>query len=134
MPGTYLSGLRRKSPLRRLAEINIEKYGKPPTWEMIQKVIDMSGMKMMHFEKYFGMPYNTLVQIKDPTTARQLSAQYWSDIYEQIIPEYGVKYRLVEIDKFQEIEEPKPKKILKNKEAKIIKIETDGHGRLNRVK
>lgn len=126
MAGTYLSG---KTKYRRMAEINVAKYGVPPTWEMIKSLLDKTGMKWSALEKFLDIPFNTLAQVR--SGGKNLPASSWGFIYEQTIPKYGVKYKLVEIDKIQEIE--LSKKVLKEPEEKVLAIEGTAHERLKKV-
>lgn len=70
--------------------INKSKYAQPPSWEQIQELITEMKMDMYSFERFYGIPYNTLTQIK--TGKRSLAADYWHFIYEKIKPAYGVGF------------------------------------------
>ncbi len=69
---------------------NKSKYGAPPTWEQIYAFIKETGMSMYHFERFYGIPYNTLTQVK--SGKRNLFSAYWHIIYEKIKPAYGVGF------------------------------------------
>lgn len=75
---------------RALGDLNRRKYAKAPSWEQIDAFISELGMSFNHFEKFYGIPYNTITQIK--SGQRELSSPYWHYIYERIKPAYGVGF------------------------------------------
>ena len=75
---------------KALGDLNRRKYAKPPSWEQIDAFISDLGMSFNHFEKFYGIPYNTVTQIK--SGQRELSSPYWHYIYERIKPAYGVGF------------------------------------------
>lgn len=70
--------------------INRSKYAQPPSWDQIHELITEMKMDMYSFERFYGIPYNTLTQIK--TGKRTLAADYWHFIYEKIKPAYGAGF------------------------------------------
>lgn len=73
-----------------IAEDNIKKYGKPPTWEQIESLVNEVGLSFYKFELFYSLPVNHLANVK--TGKRQLCKSYWHLFYERIIPKYGVSF------------------------------------------
>lgn len=72
------------------AEVNKKKYLYPPTWERIEEFINELGISYHHFERFYGLSYHTLTQVKAGT--RDLPSRYWHFIFEKIIPNYGAGF------------------------------------------
>ena len=85
---------------------NERKYLKQPTWEQISDFIKEQGVSMYAFERFYGIPYNTLTQVKAGT--KNLATRFWHFIYERIKPAYGVGF----IDDFTKKQLKKGKKPL----------------------
>lgn len=75
---------------KTLAEINTAKYPNPPTWAEIESLIDEMGMSYNRFERYYGIPFNQLTQIKKGD--KKLCPKYWHFIFERIKPPFGAGF------------------------------------------
>lgn len=75
------------SPLRK---INQRKYGVAPSWEQVDAFVKETGMRRDHFERFYGIPYNTLIQIR--TGRKKTPANIWHIFYEKIKPAYGAGF------------------------------------------
>lgn len=76
-----------------IAEVNKLKYISPPPYHLISQFIEELGVSNHHFEKFYGIPFNIIAQIKLGT--KRLPPQYWHFVYERIVPTIGpgfVKY------------------------------------------
>ena len=112
--------------LKKIGEINRAKYAQPPSWEQINEFILESGMSMYHFERFYGIPFNTLTQIK--SGYRKLSADFWHFIFEKIKPNYGAGF--IDDYNYRDVKN-KPHKPLISTLTK--KEDKDAHTRLVRV-
>lgn len=67
---------------KQLRKFNMMRYGSvPPSWELIEKVVRKSGLKMLSkFEYAWLMPRSTLTWYK--TGVKNLPAKYWHIFYE----------------------------------------------------
>lgn len=67
---------------KELRKFNLARYkGIPPSWELIEKVIKKSGLKMLSkFEYVWFMPRSTLTWYK--TGEKILPAKYWHIFYD----------------------------------------------------
>lgn len=112
---------------KELGDLNRRKYAKPPSWEQIDAFIKELGMNMYHFEKFYGIPFNNLVQVK--SGKRNLGAAYWHIIYERIKPAYGVGF-------IEDYTTNKPKKRIKHYITNNLTTESDGdaHSRIGGIK
>ena len=113
-----------------IANENLSKYLKPPDWKQIEEFIIELETNMYKFEKFYGIPFNTLTQVKAGT--KRLPPKFWHFIYEKIKPNYGVGF----ISDYTN-ENNKRQKGLFNKRQKGILIEsltTDSHNRLDEIK
>ena len=112
---------------KALGDLNRRKYAKPPSWEQIDAFISDLGMSFNHFEKFYGIPYNTITQIK--SGQRELSSPYWHYIYERIKPAYGVGF-------IEDYTTNVPKKRIKHCLTDFLThdLSKDGHSRLGRLK
>lgn len=106
--------------------INKAKYAKPPSWSQIEELINEMEMEMYHFERFYGIPFNTLTQVK--SGKRTLAAPYWHFIYEKIKPAYGAGFLV-------DYTINKPKNRIKPSLTHPLTPISDGdaHGRLNNV-
>lgn len=107
--------------------INKSKYAQPPSWEQIDTFLKEMNMGMYHFEKFYGIPYNTLTQIK--SGAKRLPPAYWHFIYEKIKPAYGMGFVV-------DYSINKPKNRINSNLTNHLPQESDGdaHNRLKTVK
>lgn len=112
---------------RALGEQNKTKYAQPPSWEQIDSFIKELGMTMYHFEKFYGITYNHLTQVK--SGVKRLGSAYWHIIYERIKPTYGAGF-------LEDYSTNEPKKrtnsVLPSKLP--LQKDIDDHNRLHRVK
>ena len=69
---------------------NLSKYLKAPEWWQIEEFINELGVNMFQFERFYGIPFNTLIQVK--AGKRGLAPNYWHFIYERIKPAYGIGF------------------------------------------
>lgn len=69
---------------------NKSKYAQAPSWEQIEILMTEMELSLYHFEKFYGMPYNSLIQVKKGE--RKLAAKYWHYVYEKIKPAYGAGF------------------------------------------
>lgn len=119
----------------RILEIayeNQKKYGKPPTWEQIEELINEVGITKYHFEKFYGIPFNHLAKVK--TGAKQLGRNYWHIFYEKIKMPFGVGFEGVyeALYKINNVTKNLPKSVpnkIPNKTSS-----GDKHGRLGNIK
>jgi hypothetical protein len=65
-------------PLNR--DQTIKKYLKPPSIQLILKVVKDAGVKATQFELYFGIPKGTIKQIKHGS--RSMPVRFWELFYE----------------------------------------------------
>lgn len=112
---------------KTLGDINRRKYAKAPSWEQIDAFIKEMGMNMYHFEKFYGIPFNQLTQVK--SGAKKLGSAYWHIIYERIKPAYGVGF-------IEDYATNKPKKRINTFLPEVLPIHSDEdtHNRLKTVK
>lgn len=75
------------SEKKYIAVINKKKYLEAPSWHKIEEFIAELGVSYHHFERFYGLSYHTLTQVKAGT--RRLPSRYWHFIYEKIKPTYG---------------------------------------------
>ncbi len=116
-----------------MAKINQSKYAIQPSWDLIQTYLDEFGLKMTQFERFFGIPFNTLTQVKAGTRVFPIYA--WGFIYEKKKPRYGVGFVFESIKK-QELKE-RIKTARKNKSRKSStpkEVSVDSHSRLLDIK
>jgi hypothetical protein len=73
-----------------IAEVNRLNYGQPPSWEQIESLVNDMNMTYAQFERFYGIPYNQLTQIR--TGAKKLPAYAWHFVYEKIKPAYGIGF------------------------------------------
>lgn len=74
---------------RELADANRRKYLKAPTISEIENFIKELKINAAQFERFFGIPDNTIPQIKNGY--KRLPARFWHIIYEKIIPAYSTE-------------------------------------------
>lgn len=112
---------------KQLGELNKKKYAKPPSWKEIDAFIKELGMNPSHFEKFYGIPFNTITQIKAGT--KRLGSAYWHIIYERIKPAYGVGF-------IEDYTTNVPKKRINHCLTDFLTHDSskDGHSRLGRLK
>lgn len=112
---------------KTLGDINRRKYAKAPSWEQIDAFIKELGMTPNHFERFYGIPYNTLTQVK--SGKKNLGSPHWHIIYERIKPAYGVGF-------IEDYATNMPKKRIKTPLTNPLTTESDGdaHSRLKSVK
>lgn len=111
-----------------IAKINQSKYACPPSWILVQEYLDQFNMKLTHLERFFGIPFNTLSQVKAGT--RPFPQYAWHLIYEKKRPRYGSGF-VIETKKIKDQKERikrAKKSKLKTKEATI-----DSHNRLSDI-
>lgn len=114
-----------------LIEDNVKKYGKPPTWEQIQSLINESGISSIyHFEKYYGIVFNHLAKVK--CGERQLSRSYWHFFYERILPERGIGFSTP--NGFTKVHKKQIPKVIPRKRVITYPADTENHDRLISVK
>ena len=101
---------------------NLSKYLKQPEWWQVEEFIKELGITMAQFERFYGLPYNTLVQVK--SGHKRLSPEYWHFIYERIKPAYGAGF-VVDYSA-----NPNKKRI---KHYLPEKLPTDSHNRLDEI-
>ena len=79
------------------------------------------------FEKFYGIPFNTITQIKAGT--KRLGSAYWHIIYERIKPAYGVGF-------IGDYSPNEGKKRINHYVTDFVtnKSDKDGHSRLGRLK
>ncbi len=126
-----------KSPVNsynnEIAKINQAKYAIPPSWNLVQEWLDRFKMKQYHFERFFGVPFNTMTQVK--SGARILPQYLWHIIYEKIKPRYGVGF-VIETQKMKELNErvkmSRKSKLKKSSTTKEVSV--DSHSRLLDIK
>ena len=75
---------------KELGDLNRRKYAKPPSWEQIDAFVQEMGMNIYHFERFYGLPFNTLAKVKGGS--KNLGSPYWHIIYEKIKPAYGAGF------------------------------------------
>lgn len=73
-----------------IADINTAKYPQPPTWLEIDAFLKEISMNMYQFERYYGLPFNQLTQIK--SGAKRLAPQYWHFVFQKIKPDFGAGF------------------------------------------
>jgi hypothetical protein len=61
-------------------EQTIKKYLKPPSIELILKVVKSAGVKPAQFEIFFGIAKGTIKQVK--IGSRAMPAKHWELFYE----------------------------------------------------
>lgn len=111
---------------------NTSKYPCAPSWEVIESFIKEMGMSMYRFERFYGISYNTLTQVKSGKNT--LAAKHWHIFYEKIKTPYGAGF-VKEFEKKQlEKLSPKPQKVKKKKEKKEPIQPFDIHSRLQQIK
>ena len=110
-----------------IGDINKRKYAKPPTWEQIESFIEELSINRYAFERFYGIPYHTLTQVKAGT--KQLGSAYWHIIYERIKPAYGVGF-------IGDYSPNVAKKRINHYVTDFVtnKSDKDGHSRLGRLK
>ena len=119
-------------PNHHASEITIEnksKYKRPPTWDMVQSFADELGMDIMHFERFYGIPYSTLTQVKNGR--KPLPIRYWHIFYERVTNKYGAGF----IKEYEKNKRAKLNKKYKNKANKKKKATSiiDVHDRLSKL-
>lgn len=75
---------------KTIADINTAKYPLHPTWDEIQDFITETGMSYNRFERYYGIPFNQITQIKKGD--KKLCPKYWHFIFERIKPKFGAGF------------------------------------------
>jgi len=105
-----------------IAEINKKKYLFPPSWEKIEEFINELGVTYHHFERFYGLSYHTLTQVKAGT--RDLPSRYWHFIFEKIVPTYGAGFY-----ENKHLTHSVTKKVTKAI-PKTIPVDTETHDRL----
>lgn len=109
-----------------IAKANIAKYGVPPEWDMIESFMKSLGMNQYRFEMFYGIPYNTLTQVKNGT--KTLPCHNWHIIYERIRPKYGAGF----LSDHYPIK--KKKEVKKQPKIKPQVVSVDIHSRLAEIK
>lgn len=79
---------------RQLADANKAKYLKAPTFAAIESFIKELDVSDAQFERFFGIPSNTLTQVKRGD--KRLPARFWHIIYEKTVPTYSIPYQKTE--------------------------------------
>lgn len=118
----------RDSPI---AVENLSRYGKQPTWEMVQDFVDEVGVPVTTFEHFYGLPHRCLGKMK---CGDSLSPKYWHIFYERIRMPYGcgfdeVKQWLYKANTHNTGVAPK-----KEKKGKYSKQKKQKHGRLETIR
>lgn len=119
-----------------IAEVNKKKYVYPPSYDKIAEFIKELGVSNHHFEKFYGIPYNIIAQIKLGT--KRLPPQYWHFVFEKIVPTIGPGY--IKMLEKQSIPKTITKTITRNtptytKEANVASLpDTDSHDRTGNLK
>jgi hypothetical protein len=110
-----------------LGDINRRKYAKAPSWEEIHAFIKEMGMNMYHFEKFYGIPFNTMAQVK--SGQKKLGSPHWHIIYERIKPAYGAGF-------IEDYSTNTSKNRINHSITENIPVMSDGdaHSRLGKVK
>jgi hypothetical protein len=110
-----------------IALINESKYAQAPSWGQIEELINEMGMEMYHFERFYGIPFNTLTQVK--AGKRNLGSCYWHYIYEKIKPAYGAGF-------LDDSTKKQSKNRINTSLTANLTVYSDGdaHSRLGRVK
>ncbi len=102
------------------------KYALPPKWEQIESLINEFGMSYCQFERFFGLNYNLICQIK--SGAKRLPPHAWHFVYEKVKPAYGVGF----IEEYSPTKQkPKP---IKRMPKSTHPIHDSTHDRLISVK
>ena len=74
-----------------IGEQNKTKYAHAPSWEQIEELMaEMKIESIYHFEKFYGIPFNVIAQIK--SGKRTLPCKFWHIVYERIKPAYGAGF------------------------------------------
>lgn len=109
---------------------NMSKYPCQPSWDIIQSFLDEVGMGMTHCERFYGIPYNVLCQVK--SGKKLLPIKYWHIFYEKIKTPYGLGF-VKEYEKKQKAKlQPKIKRQYKKRKDKPPIF--DMHDRLSKIK